>query len=72
MMDFNVTGDRRKKLVKKLEAITGERGVYMGIRWFQGACLTAEREGLPFQDAQIPGLAPGDRVIVETNISDGS
>ena len=31
MMDFNVTGNDRKKLVKKLEAIVGERAVYQGM-----------------------------------------
>lgn len=31
MMDFNVTGPQRKKLVKKLEAITGQRAVYQGM-----------------------------------------
>ena len=31
MMDFNVTGNDRKKLVKKLEVIVGERALYQGM-----------------------------------------
>ena len=31
MLNFNVTGAERKKLVKKLEAIVGERAVYQGM-----------------------------------------
>ena len=31
MVNFNVTGSRRKQLVKKLESLLGERAVYMGM-----------------------------------------
>ena len=31
MMDFNVTGNERKRLVKKLEALTGEQARYQGM-----------------------------------------
>ena len=31
MVNFNVTGSRRKQLVKKLESLLGERAVYLGI-----------------------------------------
>ena len=29
MVNFNVSGSRRKQLVKKLESLLGERAVYM-------------------------------------------
>ena len=31
MVNFNVTGNRRKQLVKKLESLLGERAFYMGM-----------------------------------------
>lgn len=31
MIDYNVTGTRRKALVKKLESLVGERAVYLGM-----------------------------------------